>query len=240
VQKSALRPWLAAMTSFSVGRALAEIAILEAGKAAAAMASPTAAHSYSVARLQEERARQAAAKEAAWIAKLEAKYQERRRSRKTALEKAATSGRGWIVLDRDHSELNRLGRSIHDLGLMATPWPTGWTFKWADLRGRTALGMCEWDAKLILVDLDAHRGGFASDSRQLVETLVHEIAHMYHPGGAHGPAFAETLRRLKDFVMPDDEPVEVAARPSLTPRKGVVFSSGKAAPWPGAGDWEFR
>jgi hypothetical protein len=224
----------------NAGAARAAIAIREAERAAEAASSWYAAHSYSVQKREEEFERQNAAVAQAAVAKLEAKYQARRLAKKAALEKAATSGPGWRVLDRDHRELYRLARDIYDLGLMATPWPSGWTVKWADLRGRNALGMCAHDQKLILIDAAAHRGfSFSSDARQFEETLVHEIVHMLHPGGAHGAAFRETLRRLLAYVMPADEPVEVAARPSLTPRKGVMFS-GKAVPWAGAGDWEFR
>jgi hypothetical protein len=222
----------------NVGAARAAIAIREAERAAEAASSWYAAHSYSVQKREEEFERQHAAVAQAAVAKLEAKYQARRLAKKSALEKAATSGPGWRVLDRDHRELDRLARSIYDLGLMATPWPTGWTVKWADLRGRNALGMCERDQKLILIDAAAHRG-FSSDARQFEETVIHEIAHMLHPGGAHGSAFAETLRRLLAHVMPADEPVEVAARPSLTPRKGITFG-GYQPTWRGADQWEFR
>jgi hypothetical protein len=89
--------------------------------------------------------------------------------------------------------------------------------------------------KLILIDARRCVGRPAKDFQ---ETLVHELAHaVLGPTEGHGPRFQDTLQRLLAFVRPDDEPAEVAARP--TPRTGVMFS-GRPVTWPGAGEWEFR
>ena len=226
----------------NLGAALAAIAIDEAAKAARAAQNPYTAHTYAVKRWQEEQDRQDAAREAAAIAKLEAKYQARRLAKKAAEQKAATSGRGWrVLLDRSHEELEHFVHRVYDLAWHGIPWPAGWRAQWADLRGALALGMCVADQKLILIDEAAQRG---RSSAQFTETIVHELCHLMHPQEVHGRGFEETLRRALAYVLgePDAVPATAPRPPAPSghpePPKGVRF--GRPVPWPDAGQWEYR
>jgi hypothetical protein len=205
-------------------RARFRIAMDEIDRRVRAAQNPHTAWLYATQREQEERdARRSAA-----IAKMHDFYTAKRRARQAAKleaeKKAATSGPGWKVLDTPYLELEAKAQRLWRDAFCAIPWPKDWKVRWGNLAGRGALGICAYQQKLIVVDKAAHQQ-CPVPSEQLTETLAHEIAHSQHPGDSHGPAFAETLRRLLAVVLPKVPvaPKAVAARPPH--------------PEPGRGQW---
>jgi hypothetical protein len=191
--------------------ALAKIGIDEAEKAAQAASSWHGAHSYAIQREEDERA----ARRRAAIAKMNDFYQARRREKQAAQAKAAalaaTRGPGWKLIDRDPRELEALAKQVWAEGFSAIPFPARWRVRWGHLRasnpGVVVFGRAVRSARVIVIDAAAHRTG-----RELVTTLLHELCHVVHgPEARHGPAFADTLQRVLDHVMPADELVTAAA-----------------------------
>jgi len=159
----------------------------------------------------------------------------------------ANEGPGWKVATRPqvpHEALEQLARNVIALAFHEAPLLPDWRFRWADLSGVRALGLCVPSAKLICVDEPlALAGSGALGRKMLLGTLSHEIAHALLPvGESHGEQFKRTLGSINDVVLADDD-VAAAPAASASPRpelaKGVMFS-GKRVESPGAGEWEFR
>ena len=67
----------------------------------------------------------------------------------------------------------------------------GWTFGW-DNRS-TSFGMCRYSIKKITLSrvLTKHQ-----KSDDVVDTLIHEVAHALNPGDGHGPAWKATCYKM--------------------------------------------
>jgi hypothetical protein len=206
--------------TFNVGLALANATIagvydgslerdrLRAFHEAAAIASDPAARHHA------EVATRRARKDAERLARLERWARDRYLARKAAL--TATHGPGWHIIDRSHAELETLAHRVWDLGFHGIPFPTGWRVRWGRLTSRTplgtTLGLADRASRTIVLDPAAHRTG-----RELLESLVHELVHVTHPGEAHGARFTETLARVLAFITPNElETVSMAPSPSTT------------------------
>jgi hypothetical protein len=124
----------------------------------------------------------------------------KRRAMRAALTPAATSGRGWRVLDAPtvpHEELDQHARHIWGLEFHGAPWPEGWAVRWAALDG--PWGLCVYQEKLVLIDERRMRGRSSGD---LIRTLVHEMAHVLHKaealtGNLHSPTWPRRVRRSR-------------------------------------------
>ncbi len=130
---------------------------------------------------------------------------------------ATTSGDGWRLLDRPHEELEKFAHDVWNLAFHGIPWPKGWRVRWADLRGRFALGTIVNSARLVLIDGDAHRRGIP---KEFLTTVLHELVHVAHPDEIHGPGFEETLKRVVAYVLEPTEPPMAAERPHPAPAAG--------------------
>jgi hypothetical protein len=203
-----------------------------------ANSNPHLAHALSV---RLEREAQEKIVEAA-IARMDAKYQKRRREKLAgvSVEALPTSGRGWVLLDRPHEALERLVRDAWDLGFHGIPWPDGLRVRWADLSmsegGTGAYGMHVPEFKLILFDERAHQ---RRTPQQFLKTILHELAHVTHPHEVHGNRFASTLKRLVDYVIPESDDTDNRP-PHPEPVKDRRWDGRPVHALTTSGGWEYR
>jgi hypothetical protein len=144
-----------------------------------------------------------------------------RRLAERRAKQAATRGPGWAVLPNpkvSHQELEALTHRVWDLAFHATPFPPGWKVRWASLApsraGQVVLGAVAMSARLVLLDEAAQAG---RSWREMLSTVIHELAHVCHPQENHGAGFEETLRRVLAYVLPDEDELAAAAPAAARP-----------------------
>jgi hypothetical protein len=187
-------------------------------RAAAEAATQQAAIARMEAKYQAKR--RAAQRERDAIARMEARLQEKRR---TYVDGRPTSGPGWKILSnpaQPHAELEARAKRLFAAGWHQIPWPQNWIVRWAELRGglfdvfTIILGLCIAEHRLILI---SERNNRARSEQAVDETSVHELVHALHGREeAHGERFATTLSRVKEFLFPNPE-ATVAGRAGGAP-----------------------
>lgn len=118
-------------------------------------------------------------------------------------------GNGWRVIERPrvpHEALEAFARDVWRLAFHAIPWPSGWQVRWGVLTD--AYATCAYEARLILIDEERMLPG---QPRDVVEALIHEMAHLHHPAewtqtGIHGPRFQATCDQATAFVLSELDP----------------------------------
>jgi hypothetical protein len=114
-------------------------------------------------------------------------------------QQSPTAGR-YLVLSTPADALEAFVRRVWDFAFHGIPFPEGWIVRWADLSQANALAMTVWNKRLLLFDEQLQR---SRTTRDFVESVLHELSHLAHPMGEHhGPGFAETLKRLLEYVAP--------------------------------------
>jgi hypothetical protein len=205
-------------------------AVRDADAAIAASRDWHTAHSYVVQREEHERE----ARRRAAVAAMHDRYAAKRAAKKAAEAVAAVkraakkaapaappdSGKGWRVLPgpTPHADLEQFVKQVDDLAFMSLPWPDGWRVRWGELDPNlftprsVTLGCCVREAKVIIIDRRHVTRGTAAD---FTETILHELAHMRsRPGEAHGPAFARTLGRVRQYFASLAAPPHPAPEPA--------------------------
>jgi hypothetical protein len=114
-----------------------------------------------------------------------------------------TSGRDWRVIDAPaawHEELEQRTRLVFDRVFHGIPWPEAWIVRWGTFDEdplqpeNVTLGMTVYGSKLIVVDERRVRDD------NFWEVMLHELSHVLHPKGGHGPAFQRTLKMAMDYL----------------------------------------
>jgi hypothetical protein len=92
-------------------------------------------------------------------------------------------------------------QDVYRAAFHGIPWPTGWRVNWG-LTGDKALARCDYERKTIVVNHHRHGQGRYATAAEFLDTIVHELAHMLHPGADHGPSWARTLASALTYVKP--------------------------------------
>jgi hypothetical protein len=74
-------------------------------------------------------------------------------TKRPEIDRLRLTGNGWRVIEHPrvpHEEVESFAREVWRLAFHGIPWPSGWGVRWAACRN--ALGMCDYEAKIIMID----------------------------------------------------------------------------------------